>query len=194
MSSPYEAPELRYGTRSEPIRNGVVVDAPVRQYIKTSRRYAANIPVVLFGVFIFGLWWAIGAKYTVDGLPLLINTIASWFHIAARLLPVTDWHTYLYLCWIPIFMSLVERTSRPDKAIRKPLAWYGILVLIVVWLVVSALDFGSTYMAVTTPAPDSWYIARQVATIKPIAVFWSGITTFLPEAALVAVVKLLFKG
>jgi hypothetical protein len=184
--------------RSEPLVNGKTVDEQAQEK-KTRRATRAsgvleNIPVVLFGVVIFGLWWAIGGKYTIDGAPLLLNSVAGWFHYHPNLRPVTDWHTYLHLCWVPVCVSFVERTSRPDKAIRKPLAWYGILILIAVWLIVSALDFGSTYMAVTTVAPDAWLLTRQVANTPFLAIGWSGITTFLPEAALVAVVKLLFKG
>ncbi len=186
--------DTKSNVRSESLINGKPTSEQARQRTHTAARVASNIPVTLFGVLIFGLWWAVGGKYTIDGLPLLINWAGDLFHFRAGLSAITDWHAYLYLSWIPICMSFVERTSRPDKAIRRSLAWYGILILIAVWLVVSALDFGSTYMAVTTPAPGAWAITKQVATITPLAVAWSSVTTFLPEAALVWVVKLLFKG
>jgi hypothetical protein len=176
---------------SEPLVNGTPIS---KHRANRATGILANIPVVLFGVLIFGLWWAVGGKYTIDGLPLLINFIGSLFHARLGLQAVTDWHTYLYLCWIPVCMSVVERFARPDSAHRRGIAWRGILVLGVVWLVVSALDFGSTYMAVTTPAVDAWYITRQVAASRPVAATWAAITTFLPEVALVATIRLLFKG
>jgi hypothetical protein len=183
--------EVNPRVQSEPLVNGKPIE---RKRRAPQAGILANIPVVLFGVLIFGLWWAFGGKYTIDGLPLLINFLGSLFHARIGLGAVADWHAYVYFCWIPIFMSVVERFARPDSAYRRGLAWRGILVLGVVWLVVSALDFGSTYMAVTTPAVDAWYITKQVASIKPLAALWAAITTFVPEVALIATIRLLFKG
>lgn len=142
-----------------------------------------RVPVTLFGVFFLLLWWAAGGKYTIDGLPLFFNTVFAFFHAPFALSRIGDWHWYVYLCWLPIAISVIERRNRP----RRGLVWSVILAYAVgVWLIVCMLDLGSTWLAVTHPLPDAFLLSRQVAQVKILAGIWTGATTFLPEIGMAA--------
>lgn len=164
---------------------GVV--APKAAPLPASKRRASfhwdRLPLVLFGWFVLGLWWATGGKYTIDGLPLFANTVFSFFHVPVELAPITNWRWYIGLCWIPIAISVIERRNRP----RRGLAWSVIMVYAIgVWVVISMLDLGSTWLAVTNPAPDAFILSKQIAGTSFIAALWTGATTFLPEVGMAA--------
>jgi hypothetical protein len=141
-----------------------------------------RLPAWLIGSLILALWWAIGGKYTIEGLPLLGNLVFEWFHVPVQLAPIRDGRWYAYLCWLPVIISFVERQYRPwtDRAIlKRERLW-----LLLLWLVVIAIDAGSTYLAIRNPAPNAWTLTKQVATLAPLAVTWSLLTTFGPESGL----------
>lgn len=142
-----------------------------------------RLPIVLLGWLLLGLWWAAGARWTIDGLPLLINEVFRFFHVSARLGAVADWRWYLWLIWLPPLISFAEHRYAPWKR----LAWSVIMIWVIgVWLIVSGLDFGSTFLAVTHPSLEDWLIAQQLAAFKPLAAVWATLTTFAPELGMAA--------
>lgn len=152
-----------------------------RTFATVRRVHWERIPVVLLGTFFLGLWWLVGGKYTIDGLPLLLNEIAAFFRVPVRLAPVTDWHWYLRLAWLPVFISVAERRFAPWRR----LTFSSIMIwVLLVWLVVSGVDAGSTWLAVTRPPEDAYTVSKQLAAIKVLAALWSVATTFLPEAGI----------
>lgn len=160
--------------RSVDLKDGQVVQRAV--FIHWER-----LPIVLLGTLILGVWWLAGGKYTIDGLPLLGNEILGFFRAPHIFQPVTDWHIYALLCWLPVVVSLAERRYAPWR--RLTLSAIMIWVLLV-WLIVSGIDAGSTYLAVTNPPSDAYTFSKQLAIIKPLAAAWSILTTFLPETGI----------
>jgi|GEM_PF-3230013 hypothetical protein len=153
------------------------------QAVRPRRSHLDRIPVVLIGWAILAAWWAAGGRYTIDGTPLLLNEIARFFHLSARLGAITEPAWYLRLCWLPIAMSIIERRNRP----RSGLAWnISTVYTIGIWAIVAGADFGSTWLAITHPDPDAWPIALQVAQIAPLALLLTAATTFAPEIGFVA--------
>jgi len=138
-----------------------------------------RLPLVALGFVVLGLWWGFGGKWTIDGLPLFINeVILKSFHVGFRFGAIARPVWYAVLCWVPFVISFAEHKYAPWRS----LAWSLIMVYVIgVWLIVSGLDFGSTFLALTHPAPDDSLIAQQVATIKPLAALWALLTTFAPE-------------
>jgi hypothetical protein len=137
-----------------------------------------RLPVVLLGCTILALWWATGAKYTIDGLPLLLNEVAAFFRAPVQLGQVTDWRWYILMAWLPITISIAERRYAPWRR----LTLSSIMIWVIgVWLIVSGIDAGSTWLAVTHPPDDAYTITKQIAAIKPLAAAWSVATTFAPE-------------
>lgn len=134
--------------------------------------------MVALGWAILALWWAAGAKYTIDGLPLLLNEVAAFFRAPLRLGQVSDWRLYILLSWLPIAISVAERRYAPWRR----LTLSSIMIWVIgVWLIVSGIDAGSTWLAVTNPPDDAYTVTKQIAAIKPLAAAWSIATTFLPE-------------
>ena len=139
-----------------------------------------RLPIAFFGYLILGLWWLAGGKWTIDGSPLLVNAILDFFRIKVALPPVTNPTVYLLLCWLPAGISYVEHKYSPWRAVRK----WGILALVFVlgiWLIVTAADWSSTWLALTHPEPGAWRIAQQVAAIPALAAVCTTLTTFVPE-------------
>ena len=141
-----------------------------------------RVPAFLLGVFLLLIWWAFGAKYTIDGLPLLVNLFAGWFHLPVQLAPISDGTWYLRLAWLPILISFVERQYQPWR--RRDILSRKAYWLLLTWLAVIAIDFGSTYLAIRSPAGDAWPLTITIATVAPLAIGWSLLTTFGPESGL----------
>jgi hypothetical protein len=140
-----------------------------------------RLPIVLLGVVILGLWWAAGAKYTIDGLPLLLNEIGAFFRIPLQLGQITDWRWYVLMSWLPVMISIAERRYAPWRR----LTLSSIMIWVIgVWLIVSAIDAGSTWLAVIHPPADSYTLTKQIAAIRPLAAAWSIVTTFAPEVGM----------
>jgi hypothetical protein len=157
-------------------------------------------PIVLLGLLILGLWWMTGGRYTIDGLPLVFNEAAKFFRLSVRLPPVTNGMWYAALCWLPILISLSESRHSPRARIRRALQGQkltvgGILSIVftvviawvtLVWFIVSALDAGSTWLAIRNPPSDAYTVSKQVAALPLLAGIWTAATTFLPEMGIVA--------
>jgi hypothetical protein len=141
-----------------------------------------RVPGWLIGSALLGLWWAIGGKYTIEGLPLLGNLVFGWFHVPIRVAPITDGMWYLRLFWIPLLISFVERQYRPWR--RRDILSRERLWLLLLWLVTIGIDAGSTFLAIRNPAPDAWTLTQQVAAAAPLALIWAFLTTFGPESGL----------
>ena len=150
-----------------------------------------RLPLVLLGVPILALWWAMGGKYTIDGGPMVANTIFAFFRFETRLAPIANGSAYIVLCWLPVLISIIERRNRPRRGLVPSMA---VAAALLIWAVVSLYDMSSTYLAVTNPPADAWIITQQLAAIKPLAVLWTAATTFLPEIALVALIRYALKG
>jgi hypothetical protein len=151
---------------------------PIKLPAKRRRLRWDRVPAVLLGWAILGLWWLVGGRWTIDGLPLLLNEVFAFFRVPIALAPIRAWQWYVALCWLPFIISFVEHRYAPWRR----LAWSVIMVwVVVVWLVASGVDLGSTWLAMIHPPPDAYPLTRQVAAIKPLAFVWSVATTFAPE-------------
>ena len=176
--------------KSEYLEDGERAARPARTPQPPSTRWD-RLPIVLLGTLILGFWWLIGGKYTIDGLPLLLNEILVFFRAPRLFYPVTDWRVYVALCWLPICVSFAERRYAPWRrfALSPIMLW-----VLMVWLIVASLDAGSTWLAVTNPPRDAYAVSRQLAELRPLALIWTIGTTFLPESAIAALWWWLRKG
>lgn len=182
--------ELRDGKVPEEERVRIAQQALPRPAAKGRIRWD-RLPLVLLGWLILGLWWAAGGKYTIDGLPLLINEAFAFFRVLITLGRINHWGWYVGLCWLPVLISFAEHRYKPWRHLALS---FIIVWVLIVWLIVSGIDAGSTYLAVTNPLPDAYTISKQVAAIKPLAAIWSILTTFGPEAGMAALWKWLRSG
>lgn len=164
------------------------VEAPQEAKVQPKRTTTARrpsrldrVPACLLGSAIFGWWWLTGARYTIDGIPLLLNQLAAFLYVHLGLPPVTNPLWYLLLAWLPFAISFVERRYAPW---RQSMIDGTMIVIVVVWLIVSAFDGFSTYLAITNPPDNALTISHQIARSTIASAIWSIATTFLPEVAL----------
>lgn len=157
----------------------------------TRAAWYERLPVVIIGLPIFVGWWIMGGKYTIDGTPLLANLLLDFLRIGARVPIISDGRYYLFLVWLPLLVSIIERRNRPRRGLALSNAT---VVVLAVWAIASLYDLGTTYIAVTTPAPDAWLITQQLGGSRIAASIWTGMTTFLPEIGIVALVRYLLRG
>jgi hypothetical protein len=135
-----------------------------------------------FGLLILGLWWLAGARWTIDGAPLLLNVFLDFLRFPAdwRFAPVTTFAPYLWFCWLPIGISIVEHVYAPWRNSRRS----GILVLlflVLIWFIVTSGDWSSTYLALKHPQPGAWPLTLQIASSPLLAGVLTTLTTFVPE-------------
>ena len=143
-----------------------------------------TVPVA-FGLALLGLWWLAGARWTIDGSPLLLNVVLDFLRFPAnwRVGMVTTFAPYFWLFWLPIGISAIEHRNAPWRLERKS----GILVVIflsLIWFVVTGADWSSTYLALTNPPVDAWLITKQIAALPILAAALTTLTTFAPEVGI----------
>jgi hypothetical protein len=155
------------------------MEAPTAEQAQSTRRPSLIVPgimALLFGVPI----WVIGARYTLDGWVIVLNLIAGVTHLPFVLTaPAGMWSLLLFP--IGIGYSLIEVRYRPRGA-RTFAPW-------LVWALVIVSDYGSTYIAATTPPADAWAITAWMATTVPAAALWTAVLTFLPETLIMAGIR-----
>lgn len=148
-----------------------------------SRRTAPRVNVSRIvagcvGLIIGGFVWVLGARYTIDGLMVVINWMLSFLTIPARISLPLPWQMYLILVPIPVVYSIVEWNNAPRQRIGNRITWTPV-ELICVWAVLGGMDLATTFFGLGTPANNALMIfiatnivARGVAT---------GFLTFWPE-------------
>lgn len=158
----------RQGVREEAEAPKGERKAPAR-----SSRLAPGLMALLFGVPI----WIVGARYTLDGWVMALNVVSGVADLPIQLArPTGFWSLLLFP--IGLGYSLVETRYRPRRA-RAVIAW-------LLWVIVLATDYGSTYLAVATPTADAWPVTKWVAATLPAALAWTTVLAFLPEQRMMA--------
>ncbi|NWG22709.1 MAG: hypothetical protein HXY39_20580 [Chloroflexi bacterium] len=125
----------------------------------------------------FGLpLWALGAKYTLDGVVIGLNLLAQFLELPARVAAPTGWWNLL-LVPLGLIFSYVEANVRPN--IRGGAS--QLVALLVLLALTHGIDVLTTYLGITAPSslPP---IVSQIINIT----WWSGylaalILTYLPE-------------
>ncbi|NJO83351.1 MAG: hypothetical protein HC828_11370 [Blastochloris sp.] len=141
-------------------------------------------------LFVFGLtFWLVGSWYTLRGGTLALNVIMAFFGFNYAVTYLVGMHALIGCIVLGLFYSLVEFGAFPRKkalqSIARRIHW-GVAVLVVaIWLVLIASDFGSTQIGVLNPPPDSWPLVLWIAQYWYVAVVWSLFLTFIPETMMI---------
>lgn len=190
MSSPYEAPEVR-AARSRP---SPAPQPPVRQPAPPAVLSTLHWRAVgLFSIVVGAVFWLIGARYTVLGLPDVIAFIFGRFGILLRPELPIGWPLLWLTIVIGATISAAEFGCYPRRQFFDRALGLGVALLLI-WLVANAADLASTYVGVTTialtnSASDTW-----VATHTWAAALWTLFLSYTPELIIFGGVRWLFKG
>lgn len=149
--------------------------------------------VGIFSIVVGGVLWLIGARYTVMGLPTVIEALFGRFNIALRPELPTGWPLLYLTIAIGAIISAAEFGCYPRRRFFDHAIGAGV-ALFLIWLTANAADLSSTYTGVTeiTPAMnanDTWVATHQWA-----AAIWTLFLTYVPELVIIGGVRWLFKG
>ncbi len=175
--------------RSEALKDGQVVHDQVRDAAQQLSWRAAG----LFAIVVGGVFWLIGARYTVFGAPLVIAHLLALFGIVAPITLPIGWPLLGLTVAIGAIVSLMEFGARPRRAFFARSLLIG-AVLLFLWALVNSGDFASTAMAVFYPGADASAAAQWVAGTPLAAMVWTGFLTWTPELLIMAGWRWLING
>lgn len=158
----------------------------------TKRHSTNSKAIALAGLIIGCILWPIGARYSIDGLFWLINTILAFLRIPIALITPPHWAFYCLLAPLPYICSRVEwKPPIVKSGDRRQLAAANIVVT---WLVIAGYDLATTFLGVRAPLPNGAAITTEIAASAAIAVALSIILTFGPEWLVRSSWRQLMKG
>ncbi|MDW8146760.1 MAG: hypothetical protein RMJ48_10785 [Roseiflexaceae bacterium] len=145
-----------------------IVEPPARAGIGAP----AGILMLLFGLPL----WALGAKYTLDGIVIGINTLATFLELPARVPAPTGWRNLL-LIPVGLLFSYVESGVRLNFR-SGPTHFFTLLVLLIL---THGIDIYTTYLGISSLAAQPSSIGRLLNLF-----WWSPyiaaiVLTYLPE-------------
>ncbi len=156
----------------------------VVRYDATTRPIGALM--VAFG----SITWLIGAKYTLDGWIMLINTVLLAMQQTWFVSPAVGPAAWLAVP-LGVLYSLCEFALRPVERRRDgTIVWTGGTVL-TFWLLANASDVGTTYLGLLPLAASPIPALAWVGSVWPATALAALALTYYPELAIVAGVRLL---
>lgn len=145
-------------------------------HLKLGIRFLGVVCVVL-GIAL----WLPGARFTIDGLFNWLNGLVGWFRVPPIVTLLTGWSLIIGAAIAGIFFSSVEIGAPPVAMIggklrihRNPSAWIG-------WLVLVAIDVGTTFSGLRTPNTGMPTWVRQISASDGWSAVCSLALTFAPE-------------
>ena len=138
------------------------------------------------GVVLGGLLWFAGAKYTVEGGPIVANFLLSFFRLPF-VVPQPDGLTTLWLAApVGALFSYIEFQAKIRSrfdAMMKTKRW-NLSIIILSWMAFVAYDVLSTIAGVVTASSNGWAIHVWIAANPIPLTLWSMFLTFMPEIGL----------
>lgn len=150
---------------------------------------AAGLTALVSGLVL----WAIGARYTVLGIPAVVTLVLGLFGIKGTLLLPSAWSLVGLTGLIGMVISLVEFGCRPHRRQFSTSLVSG-LIFLLIWLLTNSADLSSTFIGVTSPHADSWPMTFWVASTRWAAASWTMFLTYCPELLMIAGLRWLIRG
>lgn len=163
--------------QSKPMSNSQVIT----QAASTLPWRLGGVGALLVG---FALW-LIGARYTVLGGPRVLGLLLDLFGIDLTIPLPTSWALLGLTVAVGAIVSAVEFGCRPRRSYFSRSLLIG-CAAVILWLLFNGADLASTFVGVTSVAPDSWPIARWVATAPLASGLWTTFLTYCPELLMIA--------
>jgi len=149
--------------------------------------------VGLFSIVVGAVLWLIGARYTVLGLPTVIETIFGRFGIAVRPELPIGWPLLYLTIAIGAVISAAEFGCYPRRQFFDRAIGLGV-ALFLIWLTANAADLASTYTGATEITPVMTATDVWVATHQWAATTWTLFLTYVPELLIFGGVRWLIRG
>ncbi|MEI6775828.1 MAG: hypothetical protein WCK70_02910 [Chloroflexales bacterium] len=122
----------------------------------------SGFSVGTFGLVVSLIFWIIGARWTIDGLIVIFNTILNFLTIPYQAHVPTNYIIYGLLCPVPIILSAVEWRFPFERVGGE---WYfAKLGAWVVWAIAGGFDLYTTYLGLgVDPGPESVTFMRELS-------------------------------
>ena len=181
--------------RSQELKDGKPIASSSRgaDLLSGARRSAPWRAAGLVAFVVGAVFWLIGARYTTLGGARLLELLLGLFGVDLAVPLPTGWPLLWLTVSVGAVVSLTEFGARPRRAFFSASLGFG-LVLLLICLVVITGDITSTYVGVTTVAPDAWAITRWLASDIWAAGTWSAFLTFVPELLIIAGARWFWRG
>lgn len=153
--------------------------------IRTSRYEPGAIIGALAGLVFGAVFWIFGARYTIDGVILVCNTILEFLTVPTRI--SMRWEYYLWFAPVPVLFSAIEWTCSPIG--KRRIRHWG---LIVAWAIAVLLDILSTLLGLSAAkSPDLVvWIASNVFSLSLLSL----VLTFGPESLMRSCAALVWRA
>lgn len=172
--------------RSGNMQNDQVIEPGSLAQLKIGIRLLGLV-CVLLGVAL----WLPGARFTVDGLFNWLNAIVGWFGVPPIVQLLIGWPLIIGAGIAGLIFSCVEIGAPPVAMIggrlrmhRDPIAWIG-------WLVLVAIDVGTTFSGLRTPNTTMPRWVQQISASDGWSAGCSLLLTFAPELLMLGGLALL---
>ncbi len=143
-------------------------------------RFIATSAAVVIGLAIAGYTWFLGARYTVDGVIVVVNWMLLFIDAPLHIRIPLPWAWYFYLAPIPIAYSLVEFFNLPYRQEEQRRKWAS-LGMIIVWIVVGSMDMVTTFIGTGVPHPSTGVVGQWFALTPWVRGVVTMLLTFGPE-------------
>lgn len=137
--------------------------------------------------------WLVGARFTVLGVPFVLEALFDLFGLAIRVVLPSGWPLLGLTIGLGLVMSLVEFGCRPRRTFFAA-GLFAAVLLLMLWLAVNAADLTSTYFGVRNPVADAWSLTRQVADSTRLSVAWTVVLTYCPELLILVGLRWVWRG
>jgi hypothetical protein len=175
--TPYEPPQQR------------PPEQPTETKPRLLRRGGAPETGIALLIFAAPMWIS-GARFTVDGIRLVLNWVLAWLTVPARIPAPTGWALLATAAIVGLLCSRIEIVRFPLRFVRGTIVWLGFGALIG-WLLTSVGDAVTTYIGLTSPPAGAWAIHTWAARTLWASSSATAVLTFGPELMWAAALYLL---
>lgn len=137
--------------------------------------------ICIIGWLIMTVAWVIGARFTIDGVIVVVNWLLQFVNTAIAIPTPLAWPVYAALIWIPLGYSRVEWVNNPVAMVRAEGMTLAVAGTICIWLIVAGMDVATTFAGLAAaPSQDSTVIAFFLTESAGLALA-TAFLTFWPE-------------
>ena len=141
-----------------------------------------NVVVICgFGILIGAAIWTIGARYTIDGVMVLLNQLLGFLRVPWRIPPVLPYWIYLICLPLPVGCSFVEWKYGPVWRDQRGRWHMQPAEFLLTWTIIVVVDLVSTFTGVSIKDSETPYLVIQIVSTTFGAGLLTAILTFGPE-------------
>lgn len=125
--------------------------------------------------------WLLGARYSIDGWARGLTMLGVVANLPIQVTPPTGTDAYVPTAILGLVYSLAELKVRPNRIMLQYAGVKAFAILLIGVLLVHGSDIGSTFLALSAPAPNAWPVHVWATELVAPLALWAIILTYVPE-------------